>query len=282
MRLENKIGLVSILAMGLAACGSTFGTDDDSGSTYYPQEDAAALPPGPDAPVQPGPDTAVVPKLDTGVSPGSDAGTPPVNDPYIWVVIQDTEQIACTTNGPGSDIDAVAKLDASSKPVGWGRIGTAKYTPNPGGYACDNVHCAGGNCKYAANSSTFTEADLVARTEGPFDAVVNATTNDTGYFSLNAGTLSIQIGDVTGNGIGQELKSGDWIAVYEVDQTDLAAGAAPASCSCLPESYTVFLQSASGNKVLPLKPAKYDALNAACSLTATSTDGCGTTVFVVP
>jgi hypothetical protein len=282
MRLENKIGLVSILALGLAACGTTLGTDD-AGSTYYPPEDAATLPPGPDTAVPPGPDTAVAPRLDTGVTPGNDAGTtPPVTDPYIWVVIQDTEQVACTTNGPGSDIDAVAKLDASSKPIGWGRIGTAKYTPNPAGYACDNVDCAGGNCKYAANSSTFSQADLVARTEGPADAVVNAATSDTGYFSLNAGTLSIQIGDVTGKGIGQELKSGDWIAVYEVDQTYIAAGAAPTSCSCLPEHFTVSLQSASGSKVLPLKPATYDALNAACTLTATSTDGCGTTVFGVP
>jgi hypothetical protein len=282
MRLENKIGLVSILALGLTACGTALDSDD-AGSTYYPPEDAATtVPPGPDTAVPPGPDTAALPKYDGAVTPGIDTGTPPVTDPYIWVVIQDTEQIACTTNGPGSDIDAVAKLDASSKPVGWGRIGTAKYTPNPGGYACDNVDCAGGNCKYAANSSTFSQADLVARTEGPFDAVVNATTSDTGYFSLNAGTLSIQIGDVTGNGIGQELKSGDWIAIYEVDQTYIASGAAPASCSCLPESYTVYLQSASGNKVLPLKPASYNALNAACSLTATSTDGCGTTVFGVP
>ncbi len=185
MRLENKIGLACILALGLGACNAVT-SEEDAGPTYYPPEDAA-----------------------TTIPPEPDAGTPPVTDPYIWVVIQDTEQKACTTNGPGSDIDAVAKLDANGTPVGWGRIGTANYRPNPGGYACDNVNCAGGNCKYAANSSTFSQADLVARTEGPFDAVVNTSTNDTGYFSLNAGTLSIQIGDVTGNGIGQELKSGD-------------------------------------------------------------------------
>jgi hypothetical protein len=258
MRLQNKIGLACVFALGFAACGTT-GDVDDAGLTPYPPEDAA-----------------------TTVPPGPDAGTPPVTDPYIWVVIQDTEQKACTTNGPGSDIDAVAKLDANSIPVGWGRIGTAKYTPNPLGYACDNVDCSGGNCKYAANSSTFPQADLVARTEGPADAVVNASTNDTGYFSLNAGTLSIQIGDVTGAGIGQELKSGDWIALYEVDQTYIASGAAPASCSCLAEHYTVSLQSASGSLVLPLKPAVYNPLNTACALTAASTEGCGTTVFGVP
>ena len=259
MRLENKIGLACILALGLAACDAINGADD-AGSTPYPTEDAATI-----------------------VPPGPDAGIPPVADPYIWVVIQDTEQKACTTNGPGSDIDAVAKLDANSIPVGWGRIGTATYRPNPGGYACDNVDCSGGNCKYAANSSTFPQADLVARTEGPADAVVNTSTNDTGYFSLNAGTLSIQIGDVTGNGIGQELKSGDWIALYEVDQTYIASGAAPASCSCLAEHYTVSLQSASGrSKVLPPVPVAYNPLNTACVLTAASIDGCGTAVFGVP
>lgn len=266
MRFENKIGLACTLALGLAACGTT-GDVDDAGSTPYPQDDAATtVPPGPDAGVQPGPDT----------------GTPPVADPYIWVVIQDTEQKACTTNGPGSDIDAVAKLDANSTLVGWGRIGTAKYTPNPLGYACDNLDCSGGNCKYAANSSTFTQADLVARTEGPADAVVNTSTNDVGYFSLNAGTLSIQIGDVLGAGIGQELKSGDWIALYEVDQTYIASGAAPATCSCLAEHYTVSLQSASGAKVLPLVPAAYSPANTACVLAAGATEGCGTTVFAVP
>lgn len=273
MRREKKTGLACILVLGLAACDSTLGGDD--AGTTYPQDDAATtLPPGPDAAVPMGPDTAV--------QPGIDAGTPPVADPYIWVVIQDTEQKACTTNGPGSDIDAVAKLDATSVPVGWGRIGTARYTPNPGGYACDNLDCSGGNCKYAANSSTFTQADLVARTEGPADGIVSATANDTGYFALNAGAISIQIGDVTGTGIGQELKSGDWIAVYEVDQTYIASGAAPATCSCLAERYTVSLQSASGAKVLPLKPATYSPLNTACVLTATSTEGCGTTVFGVP
>ncbi len=278
MMTKHKISLPCLLALSLAACGSNELTDD--AGTYYP-------PPGGDAAIPPaGADAAVPPAGgDAAVVPGPDTGTPPTNDPYIWVVIQDTEQIACSTTGPGSDIDAVAKLDAKGNVLGWGRKTTAIYTPNPGGYACDNVDCAKGNCKYAANSSTFSQADLVARTEGKADATVGSgNTDDTGYFSLNAGTLSIQIGDLDGGGIGQELKSGDWIAVYEVDKTYIDSKAAPASCSCLPEHYTVTLQSASGLKpAIPLTPRTLNALNTTCApLTATSTEGCGTTVFGVP
>jgi hypothetical protein len=273
---KHKIGLPCILALSLAACGSN-DLADDAGTTPPPPVADAAIPPA-------GADAAVVPGSDAAVLPGPDSGTPPTTDPYIWVVIQDTEQVACSTTGPGSDIDAVAKLDATGKPLGWGRKTTAAYTPNPKGYACDNVDCAKGNCKYAANSSTFTQADLVARTEGPADATVGSgTADDTGYFSLNAGALSIQIGDITGGGIGQELKSGDWIAVYEVDKTYIDSKAAPASCSCLPEHYTVSLQSASGAKILPLTPRTLSDSNTTCAaLTATSTEGCGTTVFGVP
>jgi hypothetical protein len=67
-----------------------------------------------------------------------------------------------------------------------------------------------------------------------------------------------------------------------VDQTYITSGDAPASCACLPEHYTVSLQTANGD-ALDLKPTTLDTDNATCaSLTAASVDGCGTTVFVVP
>ena len=223
--------------------------------------------------------------LDAGSVPGSDAG--PSEDsgatanPYVWVAIQDTEQIACTTNAPGADIDAVA-LVGSSGVLGVGRIGTAVFTPNPLGDACANADCNGGNCKYAAISKTIPESTLVAYTEGAQDGMVNAVGNDTGYLSLNGGALQIQIGDLTGSGPAKALKSGEMIEVFELDKTYIAAGSAPVTCSCLPEHYTVTLQTASG-LALTLKPGILAADNVTCAaLAATSTEGCGSTVFLVP
>lgn len=248
----RKLGFTGALALSLAACGSNI-TSDDAGTTT----------PGPDAA-----DTAV---------------TPPPADPYVWVVVQDTEQVACTTNGPGADIDAVAMLSATGDVLGWGMVGSASYTANPAGNACANTDCASGNCKYAAISKTFTQADLVARTEGPNDAQIN-TGDDVGYFSLNAGTLQIQIGNATtGAGPARAIKSGDWIVVYEVDKTYVGSGDA-ATCTCLPEHYEVYVQTADPAKpAVKLKPSRLDPANSTCSaLTAASTEGCGTTVFAVP
>jgi len=263
MSIKHRIGFASVLALTLAACGSNDLTDD-AGTVIAP-------PPGADAAV-------TVPVADSG-APATDT-TPVVADPYVWVVIQDTEQKACTTNGPGADVDAVAKLAANGTPIGWGM--NATYKKNPGGYACENADCNGKNCKYAANSTTFTLSELVVRTEGPADAQVNETTSDVGYFSLNAGTLQLQIGNLSGAGAAQELKSGDWIAVYEVDQSYIDSGAAALTCVCAPEHYTVTLQNASGSKELKLKPALYNPSNTACTLTADATEGCGSTTFAVP
>lgn len=267
MSMKNRVGVASVLALALAACGSNDLTDD-AGTIIAP-------PPGADAAV-------TVPGADAAVTvPGTDAGTTTVDpDPYVWVVIQDTEQKACTTNGPGSDIDAVAKLAADGTVLGWGT--NATYTANPAGNACENADCNGKNCKYAAISKTFTPEELVKRTEGKVNGQVNDVGDDVGYFSLNAGTLSIQIGNLNGTGLAQELKSGDWIAVYEVDKSYIDSGAAGATCVCAPEHYTVTLQSQTGTKVLPLSPALYNPSNTACTLTATSTEGCGSTTFAVP
>ena len=202
-------------------------------------------------------------------------------DPYVWLAVQDTELVACTTSGPGADIDAVA-LWGNTSALGWGKIGSAVYTANALGNSCENADCAGGNCKYAAISTTYPASTLVGYTEGPRDAVASAVSNDSGYFSLNGGTLQIQIGDLTGAGPAREIKPGDKLKIFEFDQTYITSGDAPASCSCLPEHYRVTLQTATG-AILPLTPTILEADNTACSaLTASSTEGCGTTVFVVP
>jgi len=273
MSTNIKIGFSCVLALGLAACGSNT-TDNGDAAIYVPPLQA-------DAYVAPTADAAGTPTSDAAVAPDT---TPVTADPYIWVVVQDTEQKACTTNGPGADIDAVALVANTGAAIGTvlGYGIKAKFTPNPLGDACSNAECAGGNCKYAYNGTTFAEADLVARTEGQQDGQVKATGNDVGYFSLNAGTLQLQIGDAT-TGVGpMEIMAGDQIQVYEVDQTYPADGYAPATCSCLPEHYTVSIQTAKG-ATLPLKPTLIDPVNATCSaLTAASTEGCGSTLFVVP
>jgi hypothetical protein len=261
MSKDSKIGFSCVLALGLVACGSNTTDVPDGATTYYPPADAYVSTPDGPATVAP--------------------------DPYVWVVIQDTEQKACSTNGPGSDIDAVELADANRVPLGYGLKNSAIYTANPQGNACENSDCKGGNCKYAANGTTFTEADLVSRTEGPPDAVVKAVGDDVGYFSLNAGTLQIQIGDTTGAGPAQPIKSGDLLQVYEVDQTYITSDNAPATCVCQPEHYTVTLQTAvnaaqpSTLQLTPIELADDNATTCA-ALALDSTEGCGTTWFVVP
>jgi hypothetical protein len=259
MKTKFTYGLSLILGLALVGCSGDDGGDMDAGPIIpTPTYDAA---------------------VDTTPPP---VDTTPV-DPYVWVVIQDTEQKACTTNGPGTDVDAVALVSAAGTVLGYGKIASANFTANPLGNACENTECSGSNCKYAAISLTFLEESLVSYTEGPPDGFVQSVGDDAGYFSLNAGTLQIQIGDLTGAGPAKQLQSGDYIQVYEVDQTYIASGSAPATCTCLPEHYTVSLQSAAGT-VLPLQPVVIDqATNTTCTaLTALSTEGCGTTMFMVP
>ncbi len=257
MRKKFICGLSVALGLGLAGCSGSDGGNGDAGPiiTY---------------------DTA--PMADTTPAP---IDTTPA-DPYIWVVVQDTEQKACSTNGPGADIDAVALLSAAGTPLGYGKVGTARFTPNPGGNACSNAECAGSNCKYAYISQTFLPETLVSYTEGPPDAVVQAVGDDYGYFSLNAGTLQLEIGDLAGAGPAKQIQADNYIQVFEVDKTYVASGSAPASCACPPEHYTVSLQTALG-AVLPLTPVRIDPANATCApLTAASTEGCGTTMFMLP
>jgi hypothetical protein len=274
MRTKLIFGLSSLLALGLAACGSSTGGNDDLGGGGGGLD--GAVTPQPDAAITPVIDAAKTPDLPTAALDGAaiDGGA----DPYIWVVVQDTEQKACSTNGPGADIDAVALWGATGA-IGWGKLATATYTANPMGNACENTECNGGACKYAAVGGVFPVTTLEMNTEGPKDAVVNASTNDSGYFSLNGGTLQLQIGDLTGGGAAVALKKGDMLKVFEVDQ---AYKTATNGCVCQPEHFTVSLQTAKG-LFLKLTPTMLDAGNTTCSaLTATSVDGCGSTVFMVP
>ena len=267
MKTTSRFGIACALALGLAACSGSSGGDVDA--AYSPLPDLAP---------------AIVDTAPTAID------TAPVPEPLTWLSIQDTEQNACSSNGPGSDIDAVELYDATGV-LGVGMAGSARFTDNPMGNACDNTDCPGGNCKYAAISLTISRATLVAYTEGPADAQVLKVGDDSGYLSLNAGTLEIQIGDPTGAQPAQTLKSGDYIKVFEVDQSYLASGAAYSGCVCAPEHYTVTALSATGNTKVPLTAVQLDTnntapldtqSNACAALAAGATEGCGSTVFVVP
>lgn len=217
---------------------------------------------------------------------GSDAPPAPAVKRYTFVSIVDLERKADAnfscgeTNGPGADIDAVALL-RDGKVIGYGLTGSAAFARGGSTDECANSACSGGDCKYASISSSFKETDLVARTLGPPDAVVNKSSDDKGYLSLNAGTLQLQIGDTSGNGSPQTFKSGDQIKVFEVDQS-LKTDAN--NCVCKPEHYQVIIQDKENNSQT-LKPVQFIPENSdVCGTAPGSNDyyGCGTTVFAVP
>jgi hypothetical protein len=249
-----------MVAMGFAACGSS-DLDPLDSSVYTPLPDAGMM-------------------ADTYV-PEPDAGPAPVQ--YVNVVIMDTEgtQPAATRaacgNGPGSDIDAV-ELIRGTVPVGYGLVGSAIYVPATAGPTCAATDCSGNVCKYAVGT-------LAPQTEGKRNARVNASTDDIGYISLNGGILYLQIGNaITGGGVAQVLQSGDQLKIHEVDQTYKTSGEAYAGCTCAAEHYEVWLQDELGGNGVKLLPTKYEAGNTACPavVSATDTEGCGTTTFTVP
>ena len=222
---------------------------------------------------------------ETDASRTKDSSTPdPGASGYTFVFIRDVESqqfsFSCSaTNAPGTDIDAVA-LIRKGQTVGYVMKGSAVFL-EPASVACTPADCSGQDCTYASSSSTIPEADLISRTEGPPDAVVRGSTNDTGYMSLNGGSLQAQIGDGSGNPPAQAILSGDQIKVYEVDQSYKTASN---TGERTPEHYQLVIQT-SDNQNLPLHPVQFDPLSSAtCGKTPSPDDylGCGTTVFAVP
>ena len=208
---------------------------------------------------------------------------------YRLVAIIDVERkvmtsFACgASNNPGSDIDAVA-LIRGGKVIGYGSMESSTYfTPGQTGDECANGSCSGGTCKYATVGGVFTQADLVARTLGPPNAVIgNKSSDDTGYMSLNGGTLQLQIGDTNGKGSAQTIKSGDQIKVFEVDQS---LKNDTNGCVCTPEHYQVVIQTSAGREDLRLKAVQFDPVNADTCGSGPGPDettGCGSSVFDVP
>ncbi|MGA7744931.1 MAG: hypothetical protein WBP56_07665 [Polyangia bacterium] len=209
--------------------------------------------------------------IDGGLA--SDGSTPETGAAaaYTYVFIRDREfeqpNFSCSaSDAPGTDIDTVG-LIRNNTVVGYTMKESAAFTPE--NVACAPTDCAGENCKYASSSTTFSQTTLVSWTEGPPDAVVNQSGDDSGFMSLNGGSLQFQIGDLLGNGPAQTIRSGDQIKVFEVDPT--------------PAHYQLWVQN--GSTSLQLNPAQFDPANSAtCGATPApgETLGCGTTVFAVP
>jgi hypothetical protein len=218
---------------------------------------------------------------ETDASRTKDSSTPdPGASGYTFVFIRDVESqqfsFSCSaTNAPGTDIDAVA-LIRKGQVIGYLMKGSAAFTPET--VACAPADCSGGDCTYASSSSPTKEAQLIPRTEGPPDAVVRGSTNDTGYMSLNGGSLQAQFGDGSGNPPAQVILSGDQIKVYEVDQSYKTASN---TGECTPEHYQLVIQT-SDNQNLSLHPVQFDPLNSATCPSPDDYLGCGTTVFAVP
>ena len=238
MRKAPTVGLACVLGLGLAGCKASVVTEST---------------------------------IDGGLATDGSTSETGAGAGYTYVFIRDREfeqpTFSCgASDAPGTDIDTVG-LIRNNTVVGYTMKGSAAFTPE--NVACAPTDCIGGNCKYASSSTTFTQTDLVSRTEGPPDAVVNQSGDDTGFLSLNGGSLQFQIGDLLGNGPAQTIRSGDQIKVFEVDPT--------------PAHYQLWVQN--GSTSLQLNPAQFDPANSAtCGATPApgATLGCGTTVFAVP
>jgi hypothetical protein len=196
---------------------------------------------------------------------------------YTYVAIIDVEKqqkgddFSCSADkAPGSEIDAVA-LIRKGEIVGHGLVGSALYSKSTvEANQCKDDDCPDGKCKYTEGTAA----------EGPPNAEIKKDGDDKGYLSLNGGTLQIRIGNKDGKEPGQDIRSGDQIKVFEVDQTKKTDSN---GCACAPEKYHVVLQKGQDN--LTLRPSQFDKANTSVCGASPSSDsqlGCGTTVFDVP
>ncbi len=229
------------------------GMDSGSLTCLEPASQDAATTGDTGADASTSPDTTVA-QSDTGsisqdIQPDTqDTYTPPKGPVYSWVVLDGSPNPDCSTNSPGPDIDAVAlyrKIGSDWFLMGMGKAGTqvVKQPANP--------KCTGQN-----------NYDNAYAACGPVNGTVSATAKDTGYFGLGDRSLYLQIGACSdgtqdlkkcdGNGAVQEIKLGDQLAIWEVDQSYKTpclndgndapqCGYAYDKCSCATEQYRVGL-----------------------------------------
>jgi hypothetical protein len=180
-----------------------------------------------------------------GCGPTADAGTA-AEVTYAAITIRDRSPAAAPVNGvcdprPGMDLDCVGLYrNGSLIAVGLSSATTPAIFEPAANAPCANPHA------------------VTASAAGPLDGHVFAdTTQDSGYLSLNGGSLRIQFAACTvstsnitncdGAGDWVAIRSGDEIDVWQIDQNYLtesrtaAEGNAWAGCTCAPDAYEVDL-----------------------------------------
>jgi hypothetical protein len=267
-----KIGFVTsgffVLALGVAisACGDTTDSGADGGTGGASGLGGAGGAGG-----------------SGGTSAGGAGGSVTVDGggggkTYKYLAIVDNEtKPACTTTGPGADIDAIDLRHAGSTLVaGVGLTGSAKFVTQAGATPCTT--CGGKDCGNSGDAAA-------SRVEGIQDAMSYSDKPDIGYLSLNGGVVWLQVGGPTGSGPAVDIVSGDTLTVYEVDKYYVANGDAFAACMCLPEKYSVYAYVDMNDETskVQLMPTKFQSENAAtCGATVSGNLGCGTSDFLVP
>lgn len=189
----------------------------------------------------------------------------PTGATYQSIVIWDKSQDPGYINGkcgtsPGTDLDCVG-LYRGGTLIAVGKPGTASFV----------APAVASPCTVTANKSQASAA------EGPLDAHVYASDPDTGYISLNGGSLEIQFGacvsgttitDCDGAGAVVPIQTGDQVGIWEVDGTYKAGGSDPQSgnafdgCVCYADQYQVDFRPTVGSELgsayVPSDPNAYD------------------------
>ncbi len=223
------VGSSALLAT--AACSSTTGADADAADGTYTGGDTNT-----------GTDTG------TGTdTTGTDTG--PTKQTFQSIVVWDhsEEQLDCTKAGsPGTDLDAVG-LYRGGALIAVGKVKSGVF--------------AQGSTPLCPSSAKI-DAKQVDYPVGPVNGHVYSDKPDTGYFSLNGGSMELQFGACSastadpascdGTGAHVDLQDGDELAVWEVDDTYLPDGKgvqkgfAYAQCACYADEYQVDIRPTAG------------------------------------
>lgn len=174
---------------------------------------------------------------------GGGADTTVAKKTFKSIVVWDKSEDPAFRNGkcgssPGTDLDAVL-LYRGGKLIAAAKVGSASYDTSKA-TTCDN------------------KKNIASSAEGPVNGKVFASNPDTGYISLNGGSIELQFGacsstteDVTkcdGAGALVEIMDGDQIDFYEVDTAykpgskTAMDGFAYDGCVCYKDQYQVDLR----------------------------------------
>lgn len=222
LKIQRFLTIAGIASLtSLAACGTTASTSGDA-TTDGTGSDAT-----------------------TGTDDTS-TGDTVTTKTYKAILIADKSADPTFANGkcgssPGSDIDAVG-LYRGGKLIAVGKVGSANFDTSK------------------ATTCADTKNDPKSA-EGPLDGHVYASKPDTGYISLNGGSIELQFGacktgtkitDCDGAGDLVAVQSGDEIDVWEVDTSYKAGGTGPAAgnaydgCVCYADEYEVDIRTDKG------------------------------------